>query len=60
MAQKFLDEALDLYCDKIEQSDGSEFGITDYFPVDLYFALLKRFKDSDSAPPASIEVMIEK
>lgn len=44
-AQKSLDEALDLYCDKIEQSDVAVFGITDYFSVDSYFAFLKRFKE---------------
>jgi len=41
--QKPLDEALDLYCDKIEQSDVAVFGITDYFSADSYFAFQKRF-----------------
>jgi len=44
-AQKSLDEALDLYCDKIEQSDVSVFGVTDYFSADSYFAFLKRFRE---------------
>jgi hypothetical protein len=44
-AQKSLDEALDLYCDKVEQSDVSVFGITDYFSADSFFVFLKRFKE---------------
>jgi hypothetical protein len=40
-----LDDALDLYCDMIEQSDVAVFGITDYFSANSYFAFLKRFKE---------------
>ncbi|MEW2921271.1 TrlF family AAA-like ATPase [Muricauda sp. ANG21] len=31
------------YCDKIEQSDVSAFGITDYFSCDNYFTFLEKF-----------------
>ncbi len=44
-AQKSTEDALDLYCDKIEQSDVAVFGITDYFSADSYFAFLKKFKE---------------
>jgi DNA repair protein SbcC/Rad50 len=43
-AQNSIADALDLYCDKIEQSDAAVFGITDYFSADSYFAFIKRFK----------------
>jgi len=32
------------FCDKLEQSDVSVFGITDYFSVDNYFTFLEKFK----------------
>ena len=37
-------DALDFYCDKVEQSDVTVFGITDYFSADPYFAFVERFK----------------
>ena len=45
LTQKSTEDVLDLYCDKIEQSDVVVFGITDYFSADSYFAFLKRFKE---------------
>jgi ABC-type lipoprotein export system ATPase subunit len=42
--QKSYDEALDFYCDKIEQSDVAVFGITDYFSADSYFAFVEKFR----------------
>jgi ABC-type lipoprotein export system ATPase subunit len=36
---------LDLYCDKVEQSDVAAFGITDYFSAESYFGFLTRFKE---------------
>jgi ABC-type lipoprotein export system ATPase subunit len=45
LAQKSLDDALDAYCEKIEQSDVEILGITDYFSADSYFSFLKRFKE---------------
>lgn len=38
------DAALDLYCDKIEQSDVAVFGITDYFSAAPYIAFIERFR----------------
>ncbi len=34
----------DLFCKKIEESDVSVFGITDYFSIDNYLLLLKNLK----------------
>ncbi len=34
----------DLYCDKINNSDVSVFGITDYFSVENYFTFISKFK----------------
>jgi len=34
----------DLFCEKIENSDVSVFGITDYFSIDNYFTFIKKFK----------------
>ncbi len=34
-----------LFCKKIEESDVSVFGVTDYFSVDNYFAFNKKFKE---------------
>jgi hypothetical protein len=42
--QKSYDEALDFYCDKIEQSNVAVFGITDYFSADSYFAFIEKFR----------------
>jgi hypothetical protein len=42
--QKSFDEALDFYCDKIEQSSVAVFGITDYFSADSYFAFIEKFR----------------
>jgi ABC-type lipoprotein export system ATPase subunit len=38
------DNALNVYCDRLAQSDVEAFGITDYFSVDSYFAFLERFR----------------
>lgn len=45
LTQKSLGEALDLFCEKIEQSEVAVFGMTDYFSADPYFAFVKRFKE---------------
>ena len=34
----------DRFCDEIEKSDISVFGITDYFSVDNYFLFIEKFK----------------
>jgi len=34
----------DLFCEKIENSDVSVFGITDYFSIDNYFTFIEKFK----------------
>ncbi len=34
----------DLFCEKIEKSDVSVFGITDYFSIDNYFTFIEKFK----------------
>ncbi len=34
----------DLFCEKIENSDVSVFGITDYFSVENYFSFTEKFK----------------
>ena len=34
----------DLFCEKIENSDVSVFGITDYFSVENYFSFVEKFK----------------
>jgi ABC-type Mn2+/Zn2+ transport system ATPase subunit/uncharacterized membrane-anchored protein YhcB (DUF1043 family) len=34
----------DRFCDEIEKSDISAFGITDYFSVDNYFSFIEKFK----------------
>jgi predicted metal-dependent phosphoesterase TrpH len=34
----------DKFCDEIEKSDISVFGITDYFSVDNYFSFIEEFK----------------
>lgn len=39
----------DLYCDKINNSDVSVFGITDYFSVENYFTFISKFKAKYSA-----------
>ncbi len=41
---KNLDEIWDLFLDKIEQSDVSVFGITDYFSTENYFKFTNKFK----------------
>ncbi len=37
------DEKWDLFCDKIENSDVSVFGITDYFSINNYFSFIEKF-----------------
>lgn len=34
----------DIFCEKIEASDVSVFGITDYFSFDNYFIFIEKFK----------------
>ena len=43
LARTSLDDAFNLYRDKLEQSDVAVFGITDHFSADSFFAFLKRF-----------------
>lgn len=38
------DDVWDRFCDEIEKSDISVFGITDYFSVDNYFLFIEKFK----------------
>lgn len=42
--QLSFEDALDLYCDKIEQSDVAVFGVSDYFSVESYFSFLEKFR----------------
>jgi hypothetical protein len=38
------DNVLDLFCERLEESDVAAFGITDYFSAGSYFAFLEQFK----------------
>lgn len=38
------DDVWNLFCEKIEESDVSVFGITDYFSIDNYFTFIEKFK----------------
>lgn len=38
-------DALEIFCDKIEESDVSAFGITDYFSADGYLDFIKKFRE---------------